>query len=84
MRMLMKWTLGTREASEALRDGRMVEINKALDELTKPEAQYFCTEGGSSGPSRSPTCSWVAGMANRPTCCGAWCRSSSCRASRRF
>ena len=47
MRVLMKWTLGTREASEAIRDGRMADINKALDELTKPESQYFCTEGGS-------------------------------------
>ena len=46
MRVLMKWTLGTREASEAIRSGRMAEINKTLDELTKPEAQYFCTEGG--------------------------------------
>ena len=24
----------------------MADINKTLDELTKPEAQYFCTEGG--------------------------------------
>ena len=46
MRMLMRWRLGTTEASEAIRSGRMVEINKRLDELTKPEAQYFCTEGG--------------------------------------
>lgn len=46
MRMLLKWTLGTREASEALRSGRMADINKALDALTTPEAQYFCTEGG--------------------------------------
>ncbi len=46
MRMLMKWTLGTREASEAC-SGRMADINKTLDNLTKPEAQYFCTEGGS-------------------------------------
>jgi hypothetical protein len=46
MRMLMKWSLGVREASEAIRSGRMAEINKTLDELTKPEAQYFCTEGG--------------------------------------
>ena len=42
----MKWRLGTTEASAAIRSGRMAEINKALDELTKPEAQYFCTEGG--------------------------------------
>lgn len=47
MRMLMKWTLGTREASEAIRSGRMADVNKTLDELTKPEAQYFGTEGGS-------------------------------------
>ncbi len=46
MRMLMKWQLGVTQASEAIRSGRMVEINKRLDELTKPEAQYFCTEGG--------------------------------------
>ena len=47
MRMLMKWTLGTREASEAIRSGRMADVDKALDELPKPEAQYFGTEGGS-------------------------------------
>ena len=47
MRMLMKWSLGTQEASEAIRSGRMADINKTLDELTKPEAQYFGTEGGS-------------------------------------
>ena len=46
MRMLMKWRLGVAEASEVIRSGRMAEINKTLDELTKPEAQYFCTEGG--------------------------------------
>lgn len=46
MRMLMKWSLGTREASEAIRSGRMADINKTLDQLTNPEAQYFCTEGG--------------------------------------
>ncbi len=46
MRMLMRWRLGVREASEAIRSGRMAEINKTLDELIKPEAQYFCTEGG--------------------------------------
>ena len=46
MRMLMKWQLGTTKASEAIRSGRMAEINKRLDELTKPESQYFCTEGG--------------------------------------
>ena len=46
MRMLMRWRLGVAEASEAIRSGRMAEINKTLDELTKPEAQYFCTEGG--------------------------------------
>ncbi len=46
MRMLMRWRLGVAEASEAIRSGRMAEINKRLDELTKPEAQYFCVEGG--------------------------------------
>ena len=46
MRMLMRWRLGTAETNEAIRSGRMVELNKTLDERTKPEAQYFCTEGG--------------------------------------
>jgi hypothetical protein len=46
MRMLMRWRLGVQEANEAIRTGRMVDINRSLDELTKPEAQYFCTEGG--------------------------------------
>ncbi len=34
------------EASVVIRSGRMAEVNKTLDELTNPEAQYFCTEGG--------------------------------------
>ena len=46
MRMLMRWRLGVAETNKAIRSGRMAEINKTLDELTKPEAQYFCTEGG--------------------------------------
>ena len=46
MRMLMRWRLGTAEASEAIRNGRMAVINQTLDQLIKPEAQYFCTEGG--------------------------------------
>src|SRR5688500_3582002 len=46
MRMMMRWRLGVTETNEAIRSGRMAEINKTLDELTKPEAQYFCTEGG--------------------------------------
>ena len=46
MRMLMIWRLGTTETNEAIRSGRMVEINKRLDDLTQPEAQYFGTEGG--------------------------------------
>ena len=46
MRMLMRWRLGTVETNEAMRSGRMADINKRLDELTKPEAQYFCVEGG--------------------------------------
>ena len=35
--MLMRWRLGATEASEAIRSGRMAEINKTLDELTKPD-----------------------------------------------
>ena len=46
MRMLMIWRLGTAETNEAIRSGRMGDINKRLEDLTQPEAQYFCTEGG--------------------------------------
>lgn len=46
MRTLLKYSLGTVEASEAMRDGRMAAVNKTVDALTRPEAQYFCTEGG--------------------------------------
>jgi hypothetical protein len=46
MRMLMKWSMGTHEATEVIRSGRIADINKTLAELTKPEAQYFCVEGG--------------------------------------
>ena len=42
----MRWRLGVPETNEAIRSGRMAEINKRLDELTNPEAQYFCVEGG--------------------------------------
>lgn len=52
MRMLMRWRLGVAEANEAIRDGRVAEINKVLDELTKPEAQYFCSEGGGGDADR--------------------------------
>jgi len=44
--MLLKWELGLEEANEALRTGKMAEINKTLAEQTQPEAEYFCTENG--------------------------------------
>ena len=34
--MLMRWRLGVTETNEAIRSGRMAEINKRLDESTKP------------------------------------------------
>jgi hypothetical protein len=46
MRMLLKWELGLEAANEAIRTGKMAEINQALAASTQPEAQYFCTENG--------------------------------------
>ena len=46
MRMLLKWKSGLEATNEAVRTGKMREINQSLDERTQPEAAYFCTENG--------------------------------------
>ncbi len=46
MRMLLKFAFDTEVASEAIRTGKMAEVNKALAESTRPEAAYYCTENG--------------------------------------
>ena len=46
MRMLLKWELGLAETNEAVRTGKMAEINEALAASTRPEAAYFGTENG--------------------------------------
>lgn len=46
MRMLLKWEMGLEAANDAIRSGRIDELNKALMERTQPEAAYFCTENG--------------------------------------
>lgn len=46
MRILMKWQLGRPTPARRSEAGRITEINKRLNELTNPEAQYFCTKGG--------------------------------------
>ena len=46
MRMLLKWELGLEAGNEAIRTGKMAEINRTLDERTQPEAAYFGTEKG--------------------------------------
>jgi hypothetical protein len=44
--MLLKWEMGLDAANEAMRGGRIDELNKSLMERTQPEAAYFCTENG--------------------------------------
>ena len=39
MRMLMRWRLGVTETSEAIRSGRMAEINKRLDSM-QPSSSF--------------------------------------------
>ncbi len=46
MRMLLRWETGLEATNEALRTGKMAEINQALSACTQPEAQYFSTENG--------------------------------------
>ena len=46
MRTLLRWETGLEATNEALRTGKMAEINQALSASTQPEAQYFSTENG--------------------------------------
>ncbi len=46
MRMLLKWELGLQATNEAVRSGKMGEINEVLAAHTRPEAAYFGTENG--------------------------------------
>ena len=46
MRMLLKWELGREATNEAIRNGKIEQINRVLDERTQPEAAYFGTENG--------------------------------------
>lgn len=46
MRMLLKYELGLAATNEAIRTGKIGEINKRLTACTDPEAAYFGTENG--------------------------------------
>lgn len=44
--MLLKYEFGLEAANEAIRTGKIAEINQALAERTQPEAAYVSTENG--------------------------------------
>ncbi|MDQ3716454.1 MAG: hypothetical protein M3381_10655 [Actinomycetota bacterium] len=46
MRMLLRYEFGLEAANEAIRTGKIAELNQALAERTQPEAAYFATENG--------------------------------------
>jgi len=46
MRMLLRYEFGLEAANEAIRTGKIAEINQALAERTQPESAYFSTENG--------------------------------------
>ncbi|MGH3845004.1 MAG: hypothetical protein ACRDS0_26740 [Pseudonocardiaceae bacterium] len=46
MRMLLKWEIGLEAANDAIRSGKIGELNQSLMALIRPEAAYFGTEGG--------------------------------------
>ena len=45
MRMMLKWELGLEAANDAIRSGKLAEMNQSLWEQLRPEAAYFGTEG---------------------------------------
>jgi hypothetical protein len=46
MRMLLKWEIGLEAGNDAVRSGKIAELNQRLMALIHPEAVYFGTEGG--------------------------------------
>jgi len=46
MRMLLKWETGLEAGNDAIRSGKIAEVNQRLMALIQPEAAYFSTEGG--------------------------------------
>ncbi len=44
--MLLKYEFGLEAANEAIRTGKIAEINQTLAEHTRPEAAYFGLENG--------------------------------------
>jgi hypothetical protein len=44
--MMLKWELGLEAANDAIRSGKLAEMNQSLWEQLRPEAAYFGTEGG--------------------------------------
>jgi hypothetical protein len=46
MRMLLKFQMSVEAGNEAVRNGKVAEINDALMAQVRPEAAYFCTENG--------------------------------------
>lgn len=46
MRMLLKWEIGLEAGNDAIRSGKIAELNQSLMARIRPEAAYFCAEGG--------------------------------------
>jgi hypothetical protein len=46
MRMLLKFDMSVEAGNEAVRSGKIGEINQSLMERIQPEAAYFGTENG--------------------------------------
>ena len=46
MRMLLKFDMSLEAGREAIRSGKIAELNQSLMERIQPEAAYFSTENG--------------------------------------
>ena len=46
MRMLMKWDMSLEAGNEAVRSGKIAELNQSLIARIQPEAAYYSTENG--------------------------------------
>ena len=78
MRMLLRWEIGLEAGNEAIRTGRIAELNRALMERVQPESAYFGTENGKRTGYLFSTSMTRRGFRSSPShCSSSWAPQSS-------
>ncbi len=78
MRMLLRWEIGLEAGNEAIRTGKIAEVNRALMERVQPESAHFGTENGSRTATSSSTSMARRGFRSSPShCSSSWAQRSS-------